>query len=395
MSYFSWFDYREQDRQKMLDIIKLFDQQEARDELGIGSIRDALADMLFPGTSTIQTRTRYFLFIPWMYRELERKRVNSAEIHKRARREEVTLINTLLSPDNVDTDGVIGRRARQSLQRLPSNIYWAGLNRWGILQTPSSQAQYHTNLDHFYRIQQRRESDTAIPRNWHATLPPAPSDFPKVASFALTADESSYLRERIMTSAGDSLLAFLVQRDVDEVEGDFAWQIPCHHALADEHQQQLHHARLFSSTMHGAALLYNLMLAEAVQNEELIASYKKLLEEWAKSCDSAEIRAWDRPRFWNIVQRVNPRIRSTSIQFVDSWIDLLNTHAPTEITNIEAARTLIKDREYRLKRQKARLYNPRARENWSGASGSEQLAFRWGQVKRIVGDILAGGASDA
>lgn len=36
------------------------------DELGIGSIRDTFSDELFPGTSTIQTRARYFLFVPWI-----------------------------------------------------------------------------------------------------------------------------------------------------------------------------------------------------------------------------------------------------------------------------------------------------------------------------------------
>ena len=42
-----------------------------------GSVRDAFADMLFPWTSTIMTRARYFLLIPWTYQDLERSRVKS------------------------------------------------------------------------------------------------------------------------------------------------------------------------------------------------------------------------------------------------------------------------------------------------------------------------------
>jgi hypothetical protein len=40
---------------------------EARDEMGIGGIRDTLADAMFPGTTTVQTRIEYLLFVPWCY----------------------------------------------------------------------------------------------------------------------------------------------------------------------------------------------------------------------------------------------------------------------------------------------------------------------------------------
>ena len=52
-------------------ILALFRERDTRDELGIGVIRDLLADELFPGTSTIQTRLRYMLFVPWIYQQLE------------------------------------------------------------------------------------------------------------------------------------------------------------------------------------------------------------------------------------------------------------------------------------------------------------------------------------
>lgn len=42
-------------------IIDLFDEKDTRDELGLGAARDALSDLMFPGTSTIQTRLRYML----------------------------------------------------------------------------------------------------------------------------------------------------------------------------------------------------------------------------------------------------------------------------------------------------------------------------------------------
>lgn len=43
---------------KMAEVIDLFREHDTRDELGLGVICDALADLLFPGTSTLQTRAR-------------------------------------------------------------------------------------------------------------------------------------------------------------------------------------------------------------------------------------------------------------------------------------------------------------------------------------------------
>ena len=45
---------------------RFFRIKESRDELGLGAIRASFADALFPGTSTIQTRLRYMLFVPWV-----------------------------------------------------------------------------------------------------------------------------------------------------------------------------------------------------------------------------------------------------------------------------------------------------------------------------------------
>ena len=64
MSSLAWIDFDEAERQRAQRIMALFQEKESRDELGLGAIRDSIADHLFPGTSTIQTRLRYMLFIP-------------------------------------------------------------------------------------------------------------------------------------------------------------------------------------------------------------------------------------------------------------------------------------------------------------------------------------------
>ena len=47
-SAFGWLDTDNEQRRKMFEVVDLFKDEETVDELGIGSIRDALADAMFP-----------------------------------------------------------------------------------------------------------------------------------------------------------------------------------------------------------------------------------------------------------------------------------------------------------------------------------------------------------
>jgi len=52
-------------------VLDLLAEKGVVDELGIGVIRDAFADLLFPGISTIQTRAKYFLIVPRLLKDYE------------------------------------------------------------------------------------------------------------------------------------------------------------------------------------------------------------------------------------------------------------------------------------------------------------------------------------
>lgn len=110
MSTFTWIDHSEKQRRQILEAIDLFREKDTRDELGIAGIRDAFSDMLFPGTGALQTRARYFFFVPWMYLGFEAKRIASAEIARRSRTFEITLIDRLA--DSADPAGTIGIQGR-------------------------------------------------------------------------------------------------------------------------------------------------------------------------------------------------------------------------------------------------------------------------------------------
>ncbi len=63
MATIGWIDFTTNDRNRIGSVLDLMKPEGMVDELGLGTIRDALANQLFPGISTIQTRAKYFLLL--------------------------------------------------------------------------------------------------------------------------------------------------------------------------------------------------------------------------------------------------------------------------------------------------------------------------------------------
>ena len=64
MAQIGWIDFSPDHRDRVAAVLDMLKPEGVVDELGIGSIRDAFADQMFPGISTIQTRAKYFFIVP-------------------------------------------------------------------------------------------------------------------------------------------------------------------------------------------------------------------------------------------------------------------------------------------------------------------------------------------
>jgi hypothetical protein len=145
--------------------------------------------------------------------------------------------------------------------------------------------------------------------------------------------------------------------------------------------------------MHGAALLYNFMLACEANRRRLQDEYREELGIWAGSIEAARSRymSWDRKRFWAIASESMHGVSSAAHKFVDAWIDhALRVEKLTGIAGDTTAQSLIATREAQVKRTRRRLGNVRALERWSEASGAGQIDYRWFRVKTIANDIRRG-----
>lgn len=361
----SWVDHDREARNRVEKVLALLNEREARDELGLGPIRDSLADLLFPGTSTIQTRLRYFIIVPWVYRALEEDGVKGAEVWSKGRDLELEVADHLRTTSEA---GVFGKHAGHRLKRLPSSVYWLGLGTWGLRYDGRSSW-------------------------WHQGLPARPKGFPKIDTLALTATEAEYLQDRVTQSVPDSLLAHLFLHP-RPARCRFAWEHPDYAGFSTPHKTELEHARLFSEVIFGAPLLYNLLLARLAEREDLIAKYRGELATWSGDLDRSALDNWPVTDFWWTVgqrRQINPRAQN----FVTRWIDLVRSgalDAPRHefpAGDSDPAR-LVRRRERALKRDRSRFNNRRMLDQWGGGSGVYRMDYRWDTVRNYMGELAAG-----
>lgn len=407
MSSIGWVAFSEGERKRTLDILSAFSESGTLDELGIGRVRDAFSDLLFPGTSTIQTRARYFLIIPWIYRELEgRSPVSNAST--RARQYEVKLIELFrqqMVAGEGDTVGVIGGTAGADLVQLPSQIYWQGLSRWGIRSRLGQRAAYHRLLGarNFGLLARGEELDplASDPSWWDSELPPEPDELWETPTLELESTEARYLLEMVTIQVPGTLLAALVGRGESLPDAALPWHLPAEFKddLLSDVAEQLSHAENFSLAMNGATILFNLMIAEQkAEGARFIDTYRMHFVEWVGSIESntGSLEEWfgtseAREEFWTTARMGNPRLPGIrEKEFIESWINRA-IESPGSLMEDAEVRQLIAERELHLKGpSRAKLTSASALEAWNGGPGASPLDFRWGTVRTLVNDIAHG-----
>jgi hypothetical protein len=392
----AWLDASREDQRRMREIVNLFTQSESRDELGIGQVRDAFSDSLFPGTSTLHTRARYLLFVPWCFVAAVAKGGTAARGERRVEDNERALIAGL--QDLGATDGLIGRVAGVAVKTLPSTVYWGALRQYGIVQVaePLDALGLPASPD-----PDQEELAERVHSAWSPTLPPVPGGFPRhpETGFELSRAEAAWLQERVLGGTEGSLLHHIASDGNRPLaNSDAPWRDPICRTSAPEVRSTLEHARLFSLAVQGASFLYNLMIAERYEKaghtkiESPVERYLDRLQEWAQECEENDgaLSAWDRGAFWDTILAVNPQVRPATRRFLSTWFDRVCGLELRQAADDEELRQLIARRERAQKGSQSRLANDRLLAAWSGQSGTRRLTYRWDQVNRIIQDLHDG-----
>jgi len=396
-------------------MLQLFSNTGTVDDLGIGTVRDAISNALFPGTSVIQTRARYFLFIPWLFQRAERD--YPQRLIAKATDMERNLVEALRVGG--DLEGLIGREAGKNVRTLPSAIFWGGLIRYGIFLVPSlSITQYGRQVGRgISAADTEDEIGDRLPSFWQREVPDPPRDFFhfRSATFELARDEAEWLCERIVSSdrpyKQPSMLTACI-RDIRRGNAPLAvnaiWDAELPADTAAPIVRLVYHAQQLSCAAQGAALLYNLILAEerskTIESAESTspATYSLQIDKWIADAIRLHLAKWAvrTDEFWSCLLDFGAAIPPSTRLFIDDWSKLIAAD-PGRIASSPRARELIRARELQHKRGQARLINKERLTAWTGYAGTTPLSFRWPQVQRMLRDIGAGlgshvvGADDA
>jgi hypothetical protein len=392
-----WIDFSSEDRQKAMDVMNLLQEQGAVDELGIGIIRDAFANYFFPGTSTVQTRAKYFLIVPYLLKDAVDGRYGR-EVNRILRRidEEEKECGITLMKRNPDEDGIIGKRVlpRNWVARKPSDIYWNGIRTYQIfidnalsikeyVALMSKQSEKKNNMPGGNRGDDstdgdRDDVDAGDMTSFHFwNLPSYSNDWKTDLCMDLSFEEATFLRKQIIKSNESSLLAFILQNNIDVSSCDSFLTLT--ELLAGEVDDytcdMMHLACDFSKLVYLARVRFNMILSEH-RNE-------KANTEWDYLADNIE-------EFASV--DLSKVFKELNISNSKTFIFLSSIKEGFLNDKIDDVDECIKKREVQLKGiNRAKLnrtkeFNP---DNWVGG---DWLDYRFRDASRIINDIYAGEA---
>lgn len=383
--HIGFIDFSKDERNKILATLKLLGAQTALDELGIGVIRDAYADILFPGISTIQTRAKYFVLIPYLFERAANQNLsNGREFYKWLNMSEDKLVDTLVRNSDSEETGIIGKNAlkqKRTVKMKPSSIYWNGMRTFEILRNTGISLSAACNIawssarkKHETEIKTDGDSfdDSSAGQGNLLLFSPfkADYDFEKTASISLTHKEAEFLENRILKASltKDTLLAFLIKNRLNCNSFD---EIPSN-VLPDGMRSDYQLAKAFSDFIIGAHIRYNIIFSN-YEDEEMINEFNL----WKDDFIDGEFK------IDSILGRIS--CNYSTAKFCEEFLESVYKN------DFKSMDELIIAREKAVKGDRAKLCKPKEYQyNYDRPVHFYRLDYRFGTAKIIIDDIIKG-----
>ncbi len=392
-----WIDFSKTERNKVLNVLDLLSEPGTLDELGIAPVRDGFADLFFPGTSTIQTRAKYFLIVPYALKDLEYSRVSDPRKLLQIFDEKEKSCAKALIQSSGEEDGIVGRRAlglNSWVKRTPADIYWGGLRSFGIfkggnmslseyirtmckMKTGKAEllkAGYSGNPADGRDGDDKDAGDLFRMQFW--SIPTYREDWFDNLSLRLTTEEAAFLKEQIITSFPESMMAYIMRNDLTASFECSSFQelAPLITVFPDSIRRDYDLACAFSHFLFLLRTVFNMILSEGMNQKansiwEERKSFPSLLPE-------AELES-----IFNRLQ-VNRNVNLCSF--------LRKARNLVETDDLEGLKTEISRREKELKQSRAKTLHPGEFDANAWFGGGE-LDYRFSNAKVIMRDITESG----
>jgi len=125
------------------------------------------------------------------------------------------------------------------------------------------------------------------------------------------------------------------------------------------------------------------------KREKLPEEHKEKMQKWKEKRAACKNIGLPLDRLCNLTAGRGHYITVRTRNFVTEWHKrVLETRG--NVIDDPECRTLVESREKKLKGHRSRFTNKRAREQWSGHAGTQQLSYRWPNVKTLLNDLYTG-----
>lgn len=409
-SAFGWIDFSSEHREKVRSVIDLLSTPGVIDELGIGVIRDAFSDSLFPGISTVQTRPKYFTLTALLLKRYaealhSNKRLPPLEeyLEKEEKRCRIQLVRT--HEDDPDALGIIGsnfgQREDRTVVRGPCSIYWAGLRRFGMVSPIDlSFREFGRRIsDPRYRLQRALRdggdddlSESDEPASCIRVLaPPVDDAYWDHLSISLTREEAEFLRLQILAHSPTTLIGRILLDDAVSEEILALRRNSSFEQFADlpflkklphpELRTTVEHARDFWKIFRGAYIRYNCLLQARFGTSDGAAMCNEQWKSWREELPSV-MRRWETSVMWRVVAAQTRGVKQSTRRFVNAWIEECRQGAERE----DECDELIRRQEIHNKGKRAR-FRPDNQDAVNHTLGLTEMEFRFPQAWVLIRDI--------
>lgn len=386
-------------------VMKLLQGQGAIDELGLGRIRDAFSNTMFPGMSVLQTHAKYFLLMPALYSFLEKTRIADVrEARSIVRDQEIRMTYRLMDGSAKDTTGIIGadmlRRGEGYVKYDPTYVYQAGMEIYGLIPrggniyaTLAERSAIYQNSPKKHKGNDETGDDSDdLPGNRQIyKMCGEDYDFShrEPLDIRLTRREAEFLKNQIIRNTQGSLLSYLLDSGLYETATNYLFE-DLGYILQDKLPKELY--RMYELALRFSrfacllrtryAMLYDIAVGADEAAEEELAKFDKIL--------SVHREDFSPEAIGEIIQFVSSRVTEESCKtFIQKSAKLISER------NFPELDCQIALREKTIKGMKrSKLINAKEFEPGKPFESPTMMAYRWNTIVRTVLSEIKEGLKD-
>jgi hypothetical protein len=394
-----WIDFSPTHRDRVGSILDMLKPEGSIDELGLGTIRDGLANQMFPGISTIQTRAKYYFIIPYILHEYYQNNKKKQPASKYLEQRENEIMWQLAEfYKHEEGLGVIGitKRYPNTIARRASTIYWNGLRTFDFISTKGlaldAYLKQNFGTKDFESLlsnvndgdDQKDDIDAGYIQKTGVRVP-YQKGWEKDLILEFTPEESNFFSDRIKSIVKDKVMGqLLIDKDLWTLFkdaknfNDFVYE-NYDKVKSANLQKILRLSHDFSELMFGAHLYYNVLIQKRAFET---SDFREDWEDWKSNFGNKMLNFQDfKP---SEVLKFAPNTRPQTQDFVSKWYKL----ALEGFQDEKEIERLIINQEHSAKGNKARLFLGKYDDVQKGEwIGFKRFEYRFQNVKRILSDI--------